>query len=59
MNDTARDYDEYRRWNRDLSDNDCRDRYCQNRGVDPHDLDAAIHEDDQRRRAYYRAMDGY
>ena len=59
MSDMARDYDEFRKWNRDLSDRDCRERYCQNRDVDPHDLDAATYEESQRRRAYYRAMDGY
>lgn len=59
IEDLSRDYDEYRKWNRDLSDNDCRSRYAENRGVDEYDVDAAIREDNERRRAYYRAMDGY
>ena len=59
MDDMARDYDEWRKWHRDLSDTDCRARYCSNRGVNPHDLDAATFEESKQLREKYRQMDGY
>jgi hypothetical protein len=53
------DYEEFRIWNRHLSESECRRQFCSRTGRDERDLADSIWREREQRNERYREIDGY